>query len=238
MKSTVDIQEVNKFSQHSEEWWNPKGALKTLHDINPIRLQYVLSYAGHLNDKNLLDVGCGGGIFSEALARNGAVVTGLDVEASAIAVAKRHAEQNNLNINYVCSPLELFINNKNKENSINNYSVITCMEMLEHVKHPEQIIQNCAQLLEPEGLLFLSTFNRTPKAYLMAILGAEYVLNLLPRQTHDYDKFIKPSELVFMIESAGLQLVGMSGLSYNPWSGQATLSSSVAVNYMLCCQKM
>jgi 2-polyprenyl-6-hydroxyphenyl methylase/3-demethylubiquinone-9 3-methyltransferase len=229
MTSTIDIQEIDKFSQLSKEWWCAEGALKTLHDINPARLSFIQKTFPCMAHKNILDVGCGGGILAEAMAREGGIVTGLDAESKAIEVAKAHAQQSNLSIQYVCSPLELFQSGP--------FSMITCMEMLEHVKNPEQVIKDCSRLLEPGGILILSTLHRTWKAYLSAILAAEYLLKLLPRQTHDYDKFIRPSELVAMSDRAGLNFLSMSGLSYHPWRRTATLTSDVSVNYLLACQK-
>jgi len=229
MTSTIDIQEIEKFSQLSKEWWSTEGALKTLHHINPARLLFIRNTLPCLAHKSILDVGCGGGILAEAMAREGGLVTGLDAEANAIAVATAHAQQSDLSIQYICSPLELFQSAP--------FAVITCMEMLEHVQNPEHVIQECARLLEPGGILFLSTLHRTWKAYLTAILAAEYLLHLLPRQTHDYDKFIRPSALVAMTERAGLNFLSMSGLAYHPWLKTATLTSDVSVNYLLACQK-
>ncbi len=226
VKTTIDTLEVAKFSQHASEWWNKEGPLKTLHDINPPRIQFIEKYTT-FNDRRILDVGCGGGILSEAMALKGATVVGLDVEEDAIAAAIAHAQ--NKNTSYVCQPIEQY--------DAALFDIITCMEMLEHVADPLLVIEHCARLLTPGGYVFFSTLNRTLKAYVTAIVTAEYVLRLLPRQTHDFDKFIKPSELVAMARSAGLEMVGMSGMSYNPFTRVASLEDSVSVNYLLACRK-
>ena len=193
IKTTVDSAEVAKFSQHANEWWDLNGPLKTLHEINPARLDFMQRHVS-FSDKSILDIGCGGGILSEAMAKSGGRVTGLDVESEAIASAQKHAETQGLSIQYVCQPIECF-----RSDEVGIFDVITCMEMLEHVTEPQLVIQHAARLLKPGGVLFLSTINRTLKAYASLIVMAEYVLNLLPRQTHDYDKFIKPSEFAIMI---------------------------------------
>ncbi|CDZ79092.1 3-demethylubiquinone-9 3-methyltransferase [Legionella massiliensis] len=227
-KSTVDSQEIAKFAQHAAHWWDKNGPLKTLHDINPARIEYILSYQD-LAKKTVLDVGCGGGILSEAMAAAGAQVNGLDVASDALAVAEEHAKKSRLAINYVCSPIEDY--------EAKAFDIVTCMEMLEHVQEPQLVIEHCARLLKPEGYLFLSTINRTLKAYATAVVAAEYILGLLPRQTHDFAKFIKPSELASMVRNAGLEFCGMVGMSYNPISRTAKLVESVEVNYLLACYK-
>lgn len=227
-KTTVDAVEVAKFAQHATQWWDTEGPLKTLHDINPARLAFIQKYIA-LANLSVLDVGCGGGVLSEGLASNGAKVTGLDVEPDAIATAKAHAKQNGLQIKYVCKPIEDY--------EASSFDFITCMEMLEHVSDPQLVIDNCARLLKPGGYLFLSTINRTPKAYASVIVAAEYILRLLPRQTHDFDKFIKTSELAAMVRTCGLEMVGMSGIAYNPFSRVAALQDSISVNYLMACQK-
>ncbi len=224
----VDSSEVAKFAQHATEWWNIDGPLKTLHDINPTRIAFIEQYI-NLNNQTVLDIGCGGGILCEGMAGHGAIVTGLDVEQDAIACAKTHALTQHLAIDYVCQPVETF------EHPL--FDHITCMEMLEHVQEPALVIQHAARLLKEGGYLFLSTLNRTLKAYVSAIVAAEYVLKLLPRQTHDFDKFLKPSELATMIRSQGLDLVGVKGLTYHPLTRSAVLSDSVDINYLLVCQK-
>ncbi len=224
IESTVDVQEVSKFAQHAKEWWDKEGPLKTLHDINNARLEFITNHV-NLQDVRVLDVGCGGGILCEAMAKAGAIVTGLDAEQDAIQVAQQHARDNQLSIDYHCSPIEEFESQK--------FNVITCMEMLEHVQNPELVLKHCKRLLKSKGILFLSTINRTMKAYASVIVAAEYILNLLPKQTHDYQKFIQPSELVAMARSFNLHLLDMKGMDYNPIFRTTSLSSDVSINYLL-----
>lgn len=227
-KSTVNIEEVKKFSQHADVWWDTDGPLKTLHDINAMRLEYIKKYCDLKNQK-ILDIGCGGGILAESMAKCSADVTGLDVDEKTIAVAKSHAIKNSLNISYECVPVEDFVGG--------DFSIITCLEMLEHVENPDLVILNAVRLLRHGGYLFLSTINRTLKAYLSVVVAAEYVLGLLPRQTHDFNKFIKPSELAATIRSYGLNLIDITGMSYNPWLRKSSLINSLDTNYLLVCQK-
>lgn len=229
-KTSVDPVEVAKFAQHANQWWDVNGPLKTLHDINPARLQWIQQFCS-LNGKKVLDIGCGGGVLSEGMAKAGAIVTGLDVEVDAIKSATMHAKDERLSIQYVCEPVEQYADN------VKLFDVITCMEMLEHVADPQQIIHHAARLLKPDGLLFLSTINRTIKAYASVIIAAEYMLNIIPRQTHDYDKFIKPSELSAMVRAEGLETESMSGLHYQPLTRRASLQRSVDVNYLLVSRK-
>jgi len=226
--TSIDEQELAKFRLLSSQWWDTEGALKTLHDINPARIAYIQDHVP-LKDKTVLDVGCGGGILSEALAQQGARVTGIDAESTAIASAMAHAESGALAITYVCTSLEAY-------DEAEGFDVITCMEMLEHVSHPAGIIKECARVLRPGGALFLSTLNRTMTSYLGAIIGAEYLLNLLPRQTHDYNKFIKPSELAHMVREAGLLVNDIKGLHYNPFTRDACVTSRPVINYLMFCQ--
>lgn len=223
-KSTINAEEVNKFAQHAQQWWDTEGPLKTLHDINGTRLQFIAQHVT-LTDARVLDIGCGGGILCEAMARSGAKVTGIDAESEAIRTAEEHAKSSNLAIDYFCTPVETYQSKR--------YDVITCMEMLEHVEHPEMVLEHCKRLLKPNGFLFLSTISRTIKAYASAIVAAEYILNLLPRQTHDYSKFIKPSELMAMARAFGFNLAEMKGMNYNPILRTSSLSSDVQVNYLL-----
>ncbi len=227
-KTTVDELEVAKFAQHSLQWWDTEGPLKTLHDINPARLAFIQKYT-ELTGCHVLDVGCGGGVLSEAMAFKGAIVTGLDVEPEAILTAKAHAKESKLKIKYVCQPIEAF--------NTRSFDVVTCMEMLEHVLDPQLVIEHSARLLKTGGYLFLSTINRTLQAYASVIVAAEYVLGLLPRQTHDYEKFIKPSELAAMVRLAGLETIGMVGMAYNPFTREASLNDSIKANYLLACRK-
>lgn len=229
MQTSVDSEEIVKFAQHAAEWWAEDGPLRTLHDINPTRLAYIERFVT-LNGQRCLDIGCGGGILSEGLAKHGAIVTGLDVEPGALAAAKAHAERGHLTIDYVCQPVETL--------EVEPFPIITCLEMLEHVPDPQLIITHAARLLAPGGYLFLSTINRSVKAYAKVILAAEYLLGLLPRQTHDYQRFLKPSELAAMVRSVDLDVIDLSGLSYHPLTRTASLVPSVAENYLLVCRSV
>lgn len=227
-KSTIDAQEIARFSTLSHHWWDTNGALKTLHDINPVRLDFIRRFIDPAGQR-LLDVGCGGGILTEALAKCGAEMTGLDAEADAIASAVAHAEKDKVTISYRVSPVE--------DLDGLPFDGITCMEMLEHVEDPQLVINHCARLLKPGGWLFLSTINRSAAAYAGAIIAAEYLLGLIPRQTHEYSRFIKPSELANAVRAAGLEVLGLQGLSYNPVKRTASLQDSVAINYLMACRK-
>lgn len=228
IKTTIDAQEIAKFSQHATKWWDPHGPLKTLHAINPCRIQFIQNQTV-LSGARVLDIGCGGGILSEAMAKAGAMVVGLDVEPQAIEQAALHAAQEGVCVEYICSPIEQYENDA--------FDVITCMEMLEHVTCPNLVIEHAARLLKPGGILFLSTINRTLKAYMTVVLAAEYLLNLLPRQTHDFEKFIKPSELAHMCRTFDLDVVSMAGIAYDPLHNTARLNTSIDVNYLLACRK-
>ena len=228
-KETIDPLEIARFAQHAEQWWQPDGAFKTLHDINPARLDWINQYIAPKSLK-MLDIGCGGGILSEGLARRGAEVTGLDVEEQALKIARAHAEASSLSIRYVCEPVESFDEGP--------FDAITCLEMLEHVEDPHVVINRARALLKPGGFLFLSTVNRTAKAYATVILAAEYVLSLLPRQTHSFERFIRPSELASGVRHAGLDVVAVTGLDYHPFSRKTVLREDcVDVNYLLVAQK-
>lgn len=223
--STIDPVEIARFSALADHWWESQGPLKTLHAINPPRLEFIEGFV-NLSGKRVLDAGCGGGILSESMARKGALVTGIDAGVEAVEVARAHAGSSALEIDYVHTPIEEF--------EAQPFDAITCMEMLEHVPEPELVLRHCHRLLKPGGYLFLSTINRNLLSYGAAILAAEYVLKLLPRQTHDYNKFIKPAELAAAMRAAGLELAGLEGMHYNPLSGLACLQDSVAVNYLMC----
>lgn len=227
--TTIDVSEVEKFAQHATQWWDQEGPLKTLHDINPTRLAFIKKYVD-LKGLRVLDVGCGGGILAEAMAFEGAQVTGLDVEVHVIEAARAHAKEAGLVVEYCCEPVDTF--------SAPLFDGITCLEMLEHVPDPSLVIQALARLVKPGGYLFLSTLNRTVKAYLMAIVAAEYLLSLLPRQTHDYQKFIKPSELAAVVRAAGFEVVSLEGLSYSPLTRSAALCKAVDVNYLMCARRL
>ena len=221
---SIDTEEVAKFARLSSQWWDSTGALRTLHDINPARIDFIEQHC-QLKDQRILDIGCGGGILSEGLAKKGGVVTGLDVEPDAIGAAQAHAKEMHLKINYVSQSIETYV--------AQPYPIITCMEMLEHVPDPQCILNEAARLLAPQGYLFLSTIHRNLLAYCKVIVGAEYILNLLPRQTHDYQKFIKPSELASMLRKVSLEVVAISGLAYHPISHTASLTASVVDNYLM-----
>lgn len=221
--STVDYEETQKFAALADDWWNESGAFITLHKLNSLRLSFI-SEGVELKGKSLLDVGCGGGILAESLSKSGAHVTGIDAELTAIEAAKKHAATQKLTLQYACMPIE---------ECTGQYDVITCMELLEHVSHPECLIEKAASLLKPGGHFFLSTINRNLKAYLYAIVGAEYLLKLLPKQTHDYDKFLKPSEIAYFARKAGLKLIQLKGMAYNPLTHHASLVSDVSVNYLM-----
>ncbi|KTD11028.1 3-demethylubiquinone-9 3-methyltransferase [Legionella gratiana] len=228
IETTVNPEEINKFAQHAQLWWDTEGPLKTLHDINGVRLDFIQQHV-QLANLTVLDVGCGGGILCEAMANAGATVTGIDAEIDTILVAQEHAKTNYLNIDYFCTSVEAYEDQ--------HFDVVTCMEMLEHVQNPELVLQHCRRLLKPRGFLFVSTISRTVKAYVTAIIAAEYLLNLLPKQTHDYKKFIKPSELLAMARSFGFKLIDMKGMDYNPFLRKASLGTDLKVNYLLALQR-
>ncbi len=228
MSQNIDSAEVNKFNRLAQQWWNPEGDFKTLHRINPLRLDYILQQTGSLKDKTVLDIGCGGGILSESMAKQGALVTAIDLAEDSIAVAREHAQTQSIKIDYVVSSAEDLA-----ENPVARYDVVTCMEMLEHVPEPEQVISACSRLSKPGAHIILSTLNRTFKAFALAIAGAEYILKLLPAGTHEYNKFIRPSELSAWARDVGLDLIDITGVHYNPITHRASLCSDVSVNYMI-----
>jgi 2-polyprenyl-6-hydroxyphenyl methylase / 3-demethylubiquinone-9 3-methyltransferase len=227
--SSIDPLEIERFAAHADKWWDLNGPLKTLHDINPARVDWIQQYVS-LSEKTVLDIGCGGGVLSEGLAKAEARVTGLDAEPGAIDTARVHAAAESLDINYVCEPIEQF--------KAAQFDVVTCLEMLEHVEHPVDVIHAAVARLKPGGYLFLSTLNRTPKAYALAIVAAEYILSLLPRETHTFERFIRPSELAQVVRDEGLEVIGTTGLIYNPFTRKATLQAGqLDVNYLLVAQK-
>ena len=225
--ANVDLLELDKFSQLAHRWWDPNSEFKPLHEINPLRLGYIDRHAG-LEGKTVLDVGCGGGILSESMAGLGAHVTGIDLGDKALKVAKLHLLESGKQVTYRKIAVEALA----KEQP-HHYDVVTCMEMLEHVPSPGSIVHACAQLVKPGGWVFFSTINRNPKSYLYAILGAEYVLNLLPKGTHDYARFIKPSELARMARAARLDVHEVIGMTYNPITKVYALESDSDVNYIM-----
>lgn len=223
----VDPSEVEKFNQIAHKWWDPTSEFKPLHDINPLRLNFINQNCP-LMDKKVLDVGCGGGILSESMAQLGAKVTGLDQSDIAIKIAQLHSKENNLSIDYKLLNIEDFI----KKTKI-KFDVITCLEMVEHVPNPASIIEACSKLLKKNGRLYLSTINRNPKAFLFAIIGAEYVLKMLPKGTHQYDKFIRPDEIKTWSTRFGLKITDIKGMSYNPFLKTYSLGKDVSVNYLM-----
>jgi len=227
----VDTAEVAKFEALASRWWDKESEFKPLHEINPLRLNYIDERSG-LAGKKVLDVGCGGGILSESMALRGAHVTGIDMGDKPIKIAQLHALEAGVEINYRKISAENLANEIGMDTE-QHFDVITCLEMLEHVPDPASIINACYRMLKPGGQLFLSTINRNPKAYLFAIVGAEYVLNMLPRGTHDYAKFIRPAELSRWIRNAGLTVKDSTGLVYNPLTKHYKLADDVAVNYLM-----
>lgn len=227
----IDSQEVNKFSQRAKQWWDPNGDFKALHEINPLRLDFI-QQRSQLIGKTVIDIGCGGGILSEGMAKLGACVTGIDMSEAALAAAKEHQLENNVAVNYELSTAE-----KIAEAQPEKYDIVTCLEMLEHVPDPSSIIQAAATLVKPGGDLFFSTLNRNVKSYLFAILGAEYILKLLPKNTHDFAKFIRPSELDAWARQSGLNIVEIIGISYHPFSKHYVLSNDISVNYLVHAKK-
>ena len=221
-----DALELAKFEALAAEWWDLQGAFKPLHDINPLRLDFVAGAQG-LAGKTVLDVGCGGGILAESMAARGAAVVGIDASEAAIASARAHAQQSDVPVEYHCVTAEEFARLRPGD-----FDVVTCMELLEHVPRPDSLVSACAALTRPGGQAIFSTINRNPKAYLLAVIGAEYVLGLLPRGTHDYAKFIRPSELAGWSRPAALQLERLQGLTYNPVSRRYRLTDDVSVNYL------
>ena len=227
----VDPAEVHKFDELASRWWDPSGEFKPLHDLNPVRVGFVAERTT-IDGCRALDVGCGGGILSEAMARAGAEVTGIDLADKSLKIAKLHGLESGVKVEYRKVPVEELAAEQPGQ-----YDVVTCMEMLEHVPDPASIVRACAALTKPGGWVFFSTLNRNPKAFLFAIIGAEYVLRLLPRGTHTYDMFIKPSELASSARGAGLEPVGMRGMEYNPITQIYSLTSDTSVNYLMATRK-
>jgi 2-polyprenyl-6-hydroxyphenyl methylase/3-demethylubiquinone-9 3-methyltransferase len=229
--TNVDPLELDKFSELAHRWWDPRSEFKPLHDINPLRLSYIDDIAG-LAGKTVLDVGCGGGILAESMAARGARVMGIDLADKPLKVAQLHLLESGLQVEYRKISAEALA-----EETPGRYDVVTCMELLEHVPRPAETVRACAALARPGGWIFFSTINRNPKSYLLAVVGAEYVLRLLPRGTHEYTKFIKPSELAGMSRSAGLETAGVTGMTYNPFTRQYALGRDTDVNYILHSRK-
>lgn len=223
----VDAAEIAKFDSLAARWWDPDGDFRPLHEINPLRLDYIRQRC-ELDGSRVLDIGCGGGILAESMARCGADVTGIDMAEGPLAVARLHQAESGVNVNYQQSTAEAFA-----AREAGSFDVVTCLEMLEHVPSPATVIEACAALVRPGGDVFFSTINRNPKAFLFAIVGAEYLLRLLPTGTHEYEKFIRPSELEEWARRAGLALHGSIGMHYNPLTREYSLGSNVDVNYLM-----
>jgi 2-polyprenyl-6-hydroxyphenyl methylase/3-demethylubiquinone-9 3-methyltransferase len=229
--TNVDPAELAKFEKLAARWWDPQGESRALHDLNPVRLAYVRERVA-LEGARVLDVGCGGGLLSEALARDGARVTAIDLAPGVLTVARMHLHESGVDVDYREVAAETLARDEP-----GTYDAITCMEMLEHVPEPESILRACAALLKPGAPLVVSTLNRTPKAFVTAIVGAEYVAGLLPRGTHRYAEFIRPSELARWLRRAGLDLEDVRGLAYDPIGRRAWLSPDTSVNYIACARK-
>ena len=225
--TNADPAELEKFAALAHRWWDPNSEFKPLHDINPLRLDHIDGIA-KLAGKRVLDVGCGGGILAESMATRGADVTGIDLVDKSLKVAQLHLLESGQRVDYRCESIEALADREPA-----SYDVVTCMEMLEHVPDPAETVRACAAAVKPGGWVFFSTISRNPKAYLFAVLGAEYVLKLLPRGTHDYAKFIRPSELMDFCRDAGLQPAGLTGMTYNPFTRRYRLEADASVNYIL-----
>ncbi|MBQ4831475.1 bifunctional 2-polyprenyl-6-hydroxyphenol methylase/3-demethylubiquinol 3-O-methyltransferase UbiG [Alteromonas sp. MMG017] len=227
--TNVDEQEIDKFSELASRWWDPEGEFKPLHLINPLRLDFINQHSNGLFNKKVVDIGCGGGILAESMAKAGAEVVGLDMASASLEIAKLHGLESGINVEYHCVTAESFA-----DSHAGQFDVVTCMEMLEHVPDPASVVQACAKLVKPGGHVFFSTLNRNIKSYLMGIVGAEYLLKLVPKGTHDHSRFIKPSELMQMTDEAGLLPRDMTGLHMDPVSQGFYLSDrNVDVNYLL-----
>ena len=230
--ANVDHAEISKFEQLAARWWDPDSEFKTLHDINPLRLAFIERKV-ELQGKQVLDVGCGGGILSEAMAARGAKVTGIDMGEMPLRIAELHTLETGVQVDYRQTSAEALA-----EETPASFDVITCMELLEHVPEPASVVRACARLVRPGGYLFFSTLNRNPKSYLFAVLGAEYLLNMLPKGTHDYTRFLRPSELARFARAADLQIDEISGMTYNPLTQVYQLDAKdISVNYLLSCQR-
>ena len=227
----VHAHEILKFGSQAERWWDPEGEFKTLHDINPLRLEFIQRYA-QLSGKRVIDVGCGGGILTEGLAKCGADALGIDLSEDLIDVADLHGLETGIQAHYQKISAEQIAQEQPE-----SFDHVTCMEMLEHVPDPGSIISACAKMVKPGGMVFFSTLNRKPKAYLLSIVAAEYLLKMLPKGTHEYKTFIKPSELSRSARAAGLELQGMVGIEYNPFTNKFHLGKDIDVNYIAAFQR-
>jgi len=230
-KMNIDPAEIAKFSENAAHWWDAQGQFKSLHDINPLRLQYITQQTS-LHRACVIDIGCGGGILAESMAKLGAQVTGIDMSAAALKVANLHQLESQTQVEYIHTTAEDIAASRHGQ-----YDIVTCMEMLEHVPDPASVIRACAQLAKPSGHLFFSTLNRNAKSYLFAIIAAEYILKLLPQHTHDFAKFIRPAELATWSRKADLRVCDISGMTYNPFTKKYKLSADLSVNYLMHLQK-
>lgn len=225
--SNADPRELDKFGEVAHRWWDPNSEFRPLHDINPARVAWIDGNAG-LKGKQIIDIGCGGGLLSEGMAALGAQVTGIDLSEKALSIARLHLYESGHAIDYRLISAEAMA-----EEAPSGFDHVTCLEMLEHVPDPSSTITACARLVKPGGQVFLSTINRNPKAYLLAVVGAEYIFNLLPRGTHDYTRFLKPAELARLCRDAGLEVLEITGLRYNPLKRAASIGADTDVNYLL-----
>ena len=229
--TNADPHELQKFSDLAHRWWDPNAEFKPLHELNPVRLNWIDSHA-HLAGKRVLDIGCGGGILSESMATLGADVKGIDLSNEALGVADLHSLESGVTVNYEEIAAEALA-----AREPGSFDVVTCMEMLEHVPDPSKVVEACRALVKPGGWVFFSTLNRNVKSYLLAVIGAEYVARMLPKGTHDYARFIRPSELAGFARAAGLLTADIKGITYNPLTRHFTLSKDTDVNYMLACRR-
>ena len=229
----VDDAEIEKFSALASRWWDTSSEFKALHDINPLRVDYIELQCDGLNAKKVLDIGCGGGILSEAMAARGAQVTGIDMAQMSLDVARMHLLESGLKVDYQKMTAEQFA-----EQNEAQFDVVCCLEMLEHVPDPASIMQAAAKILKPEGTLVLSTLNRNPKSFMLAIVGAEYIMNMLPKGTHEYQKFLRPSELAEAARAAALEVTDICGMSYNPFTKSYRLGQDIDVNYLMTCRPL
>lgn len=227
----VDPAEIDKFQAIANRWWDEESEFKPLHRINPIRVEYINKLCGGLDGKKVLDIGCGGGLLTEAMATHNAVVTGIDMAEKSLSIARLHLYESELEVDYQLTSAEAFA-----ESHAGEFDVVTCLEMLEHVPDPQSVIAAAASLVKPGGHLFFSTINRNPKSFMLAIVGAEYLLNMLPKGTHDYQKLIKPSELAAICREHKLTIKDISGITYNPITDQYKLSQDIDVNYIVHCR--
>lgn len=228
----IDPAELQKFDDLAHGWWDPTGEMRPLHEINPLRMAWIAQHAS-LTGKQAVDIGCGGGILAEALAQAGASVTGIDLSEKVLKVAELHGLDVGVAVRYEKIAAEALA-----AREAGRYDIVTCMEMLEHVPDPAAIVRACAALATPGGKVFFSTLNRTPKAFLFAVVGAEYVMQLLPKGTHDFTKFITPAELATFARDAGLRVEALGGIQYNPLTGKHALSDNTDINYLMTCSKM